>query len=178
MLLKVGFWGVNVMVLYKELVLLLVVEVIEWVWWIGVVNMLIFLFGGGFEVDNIDGVGFMVNLWVGVFGWWFEVGFVVLLGVGGVVWVVLDVLLDVGVFEVWLVNWICVWVEVLVEVFGLCVIVWVLDVLGLCVGVVMVVNVMMLGMDGVGGFLLLFDGLEVGVLVIDLIYVLLDMLFL
>lgn len=59
---KMGFVGCNVIILYKVWVLEFVDSIIDCVFLIGVVNMLIFGNDGKIYVDNIDGYGFLVFL--------------------------------------------------------------------------------------------------------------------
>lgn len=177
-MLCMGFVGVNVIILYKESVLVLVDVVIDRVVLIGVVNMLIFCFDGKIYVDNIDGYGFIVNLCQYVLDWVFDCGLVVVIGVGGVVWVVVVLLLEFGVIELCIVNCICICVEQICSEFGVKVVVydWV-EVGNMLDGVLIVVNVILMGMDGKFVLCVLLDVLVLGVLVIDLVYMLLMMFF-
>ena len=101
---KMGFSGVNVTVPHKENVLKIANEITQSASQIGSANTLTFLPCGGFKADNTDGYGFLKNLQENVSTWDPFNAKVLIIGAGGASRAVISALLNSGVSKIVITN--------------------------------------------------------------------------
>ena len=101
---KMGFSGVNVTVPHKESVLKIANEITQSASEIGSANTLTFLPCGGFKADNTDGYGFLKNLEENEPTWDSSNAKVLILGAGGASRAVISALLNSGVSKIVITN--------------------------------------------------------------------------
>ena len=101
---KMGFSGVNVTVPHKESVLKIANEITQSASQIGSANTLTFLPCGGFKADNTDGYGFLKNLEENESMWDPLNAKVFIIGAGGASRAVISALLNSGVSKIVITN--------------------------------------------------------------------------
>ena len=101
---KMGFSGVNVTVPHKESVLKIANEITQSASQIGSANTLTFLPCGGFKADNTDGYGFLKNLEENESMWDPLNAKVFIIGAGGASRAVISALLKSGVSKIVITN--------------------------------------------------------------------------
>ena len=101
---KMGFSGVNVTVPHKESVLKIANEITQSASQIGSANTLTFLPCGGFKADNTDGYGFLKNLEENEPTWDSSNAKVLIIGAGGASRAVISALLNLGVSKIVITN--------------------------------------------------------------------------
>ena len=101
---KMGFSGVNVTVPHKESVLKIANEITQSASQIGSANTLTFLPCGGFKADNTDGYGFLKNLEENEPTWDSSNAKVLIIGAGGASRAVISALLNSGVSKIVITN--------------------------------------------------------------------------
>ena len=101
---KMGFSGVNVTVPHKESVLKIANEITQSASQIGSANTLTFLPCGGFKADNTDGYGFLKNLEENESAWDSSNAKVLIIGAGGASRAVISALLNLGVSKIVITN--------------------------------------------------------------------------
>ena len=101
---KMGFSGVNVTVPHKESVLKIANEITLSASQIGSANTLTFLPCGGFKADNTDGYGFLKNLEENESTWDPLNAKVLIIGAGGASRAVISALLNSGVSKIVITN--------------------------------------------------------------------------
>ena len=101
---KMGFSGVNVTVPHKESVLKIANEITQSASQIGSANTLTFLPCGGFKADNTDGYGFLKNLEENEAAWDPSNAKVLIIGAGGASRAVISALLKSGVSKIVITN--------------------------------------------------------------------------
>ena len=101
---KMGFSGVNVTVPHKESVLKIANEITQSASQIGSANTLTFLPCGGFKADNTDGYGFLKNLEENEPTWDSSNAKVLIIGAGGASRAVISALLNSGVSKIAITN--------------------------------------------------------------------------
>ena len=101
---KMGFSGVNVTVPHKESVLKIANEITQSASQIGSANTLTFLPCGGFKADNTDGYGFLKNLEENEAAWDPSNAKVLIIGAGGASRAVISALLNSGVSKIVITN--------------------------------------------------------------------------
>ena len=101
---KMGFSGVNVTVPHKESVLKIANEITQSASQIGSANTLTFLPCGGFKADNTDGYGFLKNLEENESAWDPSNAKVLIIGAGGASRAVISALLNLGVSKIVITN--------------------------------------------------------------------------
>ena len=101
---KMGFSGVNVTVPHKESVLKIANEITQSASQIGSANTLTFLPCGGFKADNTDGYGFLKNLEENESTWDSSNAKVLIIGAGGASRAVISALLNSGVSKIVITN--------------------------------------------------------------------------
>jgi shikimate dehydrogenase len=101
---KMGFSGVNITVPHKESVLKIANEITLSASQIGSANTLTFLPCGGFKADNTDGYGFLKNLEENEAAWDPSNAKVLIIGAGGASRAVISALLKSGVSKIVITN--------------------------------------------------------------------------
>lgn len=165
-----GGVGVNVILLYKEIVFLVCIMLIVWVCCVGLVNMLLCK-GDCWYGDIIDGIGLVCDL-IDCYGLDLCGCCVLMIGVGGLVCSVVLVLLDVGIIELVVVNCMLECVDELIDVMGElgCVISCYWEDLCELGDFELIVNVILVGCDCDVEFKLLLLLVNLMIIVVDLNY--------
>lgn len=168
---KLGFFGANVTIPHKEVILKIADVVTDRAALIGAANTLIFRKDGRIHADNTDGAGFIANLRQNAPHWNPTAGPAAVFGAGGAARAVVAALIDVGVQEIRIANRTQPRAQALRVDFGakLQIYDWV-QAPNMLEGAATVINTTSLGMSGKSDFRVPLDGLERDALVTDLVY--------